>query len=95
MWGFGLGGAHSLELIQHVALLGILRLCEVPVHIVYAYQWTGDVVTVPDALEEGCFGGKPRSHMEVLNFSRQAWGIINVVGILPCCMVGIEGLNVR
>ena len=41
MWGFGLGGAHSLELIPHVALLGLLRFWEVPVHILYGEQWPG------------------------------------------------------
>ena len=51
MWGFGLGGAHSLALIPHVNLLGLLGFWEVPVHIVYDEQWPGEVVTVPDALD--------------------------------------------
>ena len=51
MWGFGLGGAHSLSLIPHVALMGLFGLWKVPVHIVYGEKWPGEVVTVPDALE--------------------------------------------
>ena len=51
MWGFGLGGAHSLALIMHVALLGILGFWEVPIHIVYDEQCPGEVVTVPTAIE--------------------------------------------
>ena len=51
MWGFGLGGAHSLALILHVALLGLLRFWEVFVHILYGEQLPGELVTVPDALE--------------------------------------------
>ena len=51
MWGFGLGGAHYLALIPHVALLGLLGLWEVPVNIVNGEQWPGEVITVPDALD--------------------------------------------
>ena len=51
MWGFGLGGEHSLALIPYAALLGILGFWEIPVHIVYGEQWPGEVVIVPDALE--------------------------------------------
>ena len=65
MWGFCLGGAHSLALVPHVSLLGILRFLYMPVHIVYGKQWSGEVVTVPDALETCCFGGKPCIRMEV------------------------------
>ena len=51
MWGFGLGGTHSLAFLPHADLLGLLRLWEVPVLIVYGEQWPGEVVTVPDAHE--------------------------------------------
>ena len=51
MWGFGLGGAHSLALITHVALIDLLGFWEVTVHIVYSEKWPGEVVTVPDVLE--------------------------------------------
>ena len=94
MWGFGLGGAHYLALIPHVALLGLLGFWEVPVQIVYGEQWPGEVVTVPDALETRCFGGKPRGCMEVPDCMFQAWDLVNVVDSLSRCMFGIEGLNV-
>ena len=82
MWGFGLGGAHSLVLIPRVSLLGILGFWEVPVYIFYGEQWPGEVVTVPDALEPRCFGGKPRGRMEVFYCVYQAWEFVNVVDSL-------------
>ena len=94
MWGFGLGGAHSLELIMLVALLGLLGLWEVPVHILYGNQWPCEVVTVPDALEPRFFGGKPCGRMEVLDCARQDWELIHIVDSPPCCLVVIESLNV-
>ena len=94
MWGFGLGGAHSLALILHLALLGLLGLWYVPVHIVYGEQWPGEVVTVPDALETRCFCGKPCGSMEVPDCALQTWDIIHVVDSIPCCLIGIERLNV-
>ena len=78
MWGFGLGGAHSLALIPHVALLGLLRLWEVHVHIVYGEQFPGEIVIVPDALEPRYFGGKPYGRMEISDCARQAWELVNV-----------------
>ena len=95
MWEFGLVGAHSLVLIPHVALLGLLRFLEVHVHIVYGEHWPGEVVTIPDAPELHCFGGKPCGCMEVSDCARQAWDIIHVVDSLLCCLVVIESLDVR
>ena len=94
MWGFSLCGAQSLVLIPHVALLGLLGFWEVTVYIPYGEQWPGEIVTVPDALDPHCFCGKPCGRMEVLDCARQAWDLVNVVVSLPCCMVGIEGLDV-
>ena len=94
MWGVGLGGAHSLVLILHLALLGLFVFWEVPVHIVYGEQCPGEVVTVPGALESRCFGGKSCVRMEVSECACQYWEIIHVVDNLPCCLVGIEILDV-
>ena len=84
MWGFGLGGAHSLALIPHVALLSLLGFWEVPVNILYGEQWPCEVVTLPDDLDPRCFGGKPCRRMEVSDCARQAWELVNVVDSLPC-----------
>ena len=92
--GSRVGGAHYLALIPHVALLGLLGFWEVPVHIVFGEQWLGEVVTVHDALEPHCFGGKPCVRMEISDCVCQAWELINVVDGLSCCMVGIEILDV-
>ena len=56
-----------------MALLDLLGLWEVPIHIVYGEKWPGGVVTVPDALEPRCFGGKPCGRMEVSDCVRQVW----------------------
>ena len=72
IWGFGYGGVHSLAVIVHVALLGIIGLWEVSVHILYGEQWPGEVVTVTDAFEPRCFVGKPYVRMEVLDCACQA-----------------------
>ena len=79
MWGFDLCGAHSILLITHAALLGLLGFWEVPVRILYGEQWTGEVVTVTDAIEPSCFGGGPHDRMEVSDCARQAWELVNVV----------------
>ena len=94
MWGFGLGGVHSLALIPHVALLVLLGFCEVTVHIVYGEQCPGELVTVTDTIEPHCFGGKPCGRMEVSDCTRQAWEIIHVVDSIPCLLVAIESLDV-
>ena len=94
MWGFGLGGAHYLALIPHVALLGLLGFWEVPVHIVYGDKCPGEVVTVPNAIEPRCFGGKPCGRMEISDCTRQTWEIIHVVDSIPCLLVAIESLDV-
>ena len=83
-----------MALIPHVALLGILGFWGVLFHIVYGEQWPGEVVTVPDALDTHCFGGKPCGRMEVSDCANQDWDLINVVNSLPCCLVGIERLEV-
>ena len=70
MWVLGLGGAQSLVLIPHVALLFILGFWKVPVHILYGEQCPGKVVIVPDALDTNCFGGKPPGCMEVSDCAR-------------------------
>ena len=93
MWGFGLGGAHSLALIPHVALMGLLGILEVPVHIVYGEPWPGGVVTVPNTLEPRCFGRKPCVCMEVSHCAHQAGELIHVVYSLPCYFVGIKSLD--
>ena len=74
---------------MHVSLLGHLGFWEVPVHIVYGDKFPGEVVTVPDALEPRCFGGKPYGRMEVSDCSRQAWELLHVVDSLPCFLVGL------
>ena len=94
MWGFGFCRAHSLEFILNVALMGLLGLWEVSVQILYGEQWPGEVVTVPDALEPRCFGEKPCGRMKLSDCACQAWDLINVVDSLPCCLVGIESLDV-
>ena len=94
MWGFGFGGAQFLMLIPHVAFLGLLGLWELPVHIVYGEKWSGEVVNFPEALEPHCFSGKPCGPTEVLYCALQAWELIHVVDSLPCCLDGIESLNV-
>ena len=94
MWGFGLGGVHSLALILHVYLMVLLRFWEVHVLNVHGDQWQGEIVTFPDYLEIHFFGGKPCVHMEVSYCARQAWEQVNVVDSLSCCMVGIEGIDV-
>ena len=53
------------------------------VHILYGEQWPGEVITVPDDLDPRCFGGKLCGRMEVSDCARQAWGIVNIVDILP------------
>ena len=68
---------------MRVPFLDILGFWEVPVYIVYAEQWPGEVVTIMDALDPCCFGGKPCGYMEVLDCARQAWDLVNVVDILP------------
>ena len=68
---------------MYVVLLGLLGFWEVSVHIVYVEQCTGDVVTVPDALDSCCFGGKHCGCMEVLDCVCQAWEIIHAVYISP------------
>ena len=83
MWVFGLGGAHSLALIPHVELPGILGFWEVPVHIVYGEQCLGEVDTLTDTLEPHLFGGKSCGRMEVSDCARQDWELINVVNSLP------------
>ena len=65
-----------------------------PGHIVYGDQWPSEAVTVPDALEPCCFGGKPCGRTEVSECARQVWELVNVVDSLPCHMVGIEILDV-
>ena len=94
MVGIGLGGAHCLALIPHVALLGLLGFWEVPIHILYSEKWPGEVVTVTDAIEPCCFGGKPCGHMEVSDCMHQSWELIHIVDSLPCCLVGVESLGV-
>ena len=83
MWGLGLGEVYSLELILHVALLGLLVFWEVHVHILYGEQLLDEVVTVPDALEPRYFGGKPCSLVEVSDCACQALELVNIVGSLP------------
>ena len=68
---------------MHVSLLGHLGFWEVPVHIVYGEQCPGEVVTVPDALESCCFGGKLCDRMEVSDCVCHAWELIHVVDSLP------------
>ena len=84
MWGFRLGGVHSLALILHVVFLRLLRFWEVSVHIMYGDQWPGEVGTVTDDIEPRCFGGKPCGRMEVSDCVCQAWEIVNLVDSLPC-----------
>ena len=55
-----------------------------PVHIVYGEQWPGEVVTVTDAFEPHCFGGKPCGRMEVSECAHQAWELIQVFDSVPC-----------
>ena len=85
---------HSFVLIVHVGLLGLLWFWEVPVHILYGDQWPGGLVTVVDALEPRCFAWENRGCMEVLDRALQAWELVKIVDSIPCCMVGIEELNV-
>ena len=63
--------------------MGLLGLWEMPVHIVYGEQCPGEVVTIPDALDSCCFGGKSRGRTEVSDCGRQAWELVNVVDSLP------------
>ena len=83
MSGFGLGGAHSLALIPHVALLVILVFWEVHVRIMHGDQWTSEAVNVPDSLEAHCSGGKPCRRMEVSHCAGQDWEIIHIVDGIP------------
>ena len=81
--GLGIGGAHSLALIPRVALLGLLGFWEVPAHILYCDQWSGEVAIVTDAIEPCLFGGKPCVRMEVSDCMRQARYLVNVFDSLP------------
>ena len=65
-----------------------------PVHILHGDQWPGEVVSVADALEPRCFGWEPHSRMEVSDRAHQSWEPVNIVDSIPCCMVGIEALDV-
>ena len=49
--GYYFGGAHSLLLIAHVALLGFLRLWEVLVQILHGDQRLCEVVAIEDDIE--------------------------------------------
>ena len=81
-------------MIPYLAHLGLLVFWEVLVYMVYDEQWPGEEVTVSDALEPRCFGGKPCSRMEVSNCACQDWELVKIVDSFPCCIVGIESLDV-
>ena len=60
LMGVYFGGVHSLTLISHVALLGLLIFWEVLVHIIHCDQWPGQVVYVADDLDPRGFGWEHR-----------------------------------
>ena len=59
------GRTHSLTLISNVALLGFLRFWEVLVQVLHCDKWTGQVVSVVDALDPSGFGWQHCCRMEV------------------------------
>ena len=61
--GWVFGGAHSLELIAHVSLLGFLQFLELPVYIIHGDKRPGGVFAVADDLETNCFGWEPHCCM--------------------------------
>ena len=58
-------GVHVLPLAAHVPLMGLFRLREILVGILYVHEGRGQVISPVDGFKPSCLGGKTRRGVEI------------------------------